>query len=217
MMVILLGPPGAGKGTQSRRLSDEFQIPQISTGDLLREARAQKTDLGEKAEAYMKSGRLVPDDLVISLIEDRLERPDCQNGCILDGFPRTLAQAESLQKSLKVKGKALSHVINLKVSSDEVVERLSGRRQCSQCGENYHLHFKPTTVQNLCDRCGGQLFQRDDDQESVIRERLRVYENQTAPLVQFYSQLGLLQQIAGIGAMDDIYQKLRQTLRGESR
>ncbi len=208
MNLILLGPPGAGKGTQSRRLSENLKIPQISTGDLLRAARAQKTALGQKAESYMLAGKLVPDQLVIEMIEDRLSQKDCAKGCILDGFPRTLAQAESLEKSVEASGRKIDRVINIDVDKQEVVQRLSGRRQCRQCGENFHQAFHPPKKNGVCDRCGGELFQRDDDKEEVIEKRLKVYEEQTQPLIEYYRKKGILRDVKGTGAIDAIFSEI---------
>lgn len=212
MNIILLGPPGAGKGTQARRLSENLKIPQISTGDLLRAERSGKTPLGMKAEAFMASGRLVPDDLVVEMIEQRLKRNDCTRGFVLDGFPRTIAQAEAFDRTASRMGIAVDRVVNLQVLRDELVQRLSGRRQCRQCGENYHLMFHPSRNKDVCDRCGGGLFQRDDDREEVIRKRLDVYEKETLPLVEHYRKKGLLKNIEGAGSIDEIYRSLEKAV-----
>lgn len=212
MNIILLGPPGAGKGTQSRRLSEKLKMSQISTGDLLRKARRLKTPLGVKAEGYMQAGQLVPDQLVIEMIEDRLQQGDCQGGYILDGFPRNLAQAEALGRTLSRRGSHIDHVVSLEVGIDEIVGRLSGRRQCRKCGENYHLTYLPPKMADICDRCGGELFQRDDDREEVIRKRLEIYEQATVPLVQYYQSQGLLRKIQGTGSMEHIFQKILNSL-----
>jgi adenylate kinase len=206
--LILLGPPGAGKGTQARRLSENLKIPQISTGDLLRAARANKTPLGMKADEFMTTGRLVPDGLVIEMIEDRLGKNDCSQGFVMDGFPRTLAQAEAFEKTVRKMGLKIDRVVNLDVEREELVARLSGRRQCRKCGENYHLTFHPPRRDNVCDRCGGDLFQRDDDREEVIRKRLDVYDKETLPLVGYYRGKGLLKNIPGMGSIDDIYKQI---------
>ena len=208
MNIILLGPPGAGKGTQSRRLSENLKIPQISTGDLLRAARAQKTPLGLKAESYMMIGKLVPDDLVIEMIRERLSQPDCQKGTILDGFPRTERQAEALDQTFLKNGFQIDHVILLSVDEEEVVKRLSGRRQCRSCGENFHVALHPPRREGVCDRCGAQLFQRDDDQEAVIRKRLEVYRGETAPLTGYYSRKGILKGLRGTGTIDAISREI---------
>ncbi len=208
MNIILLGPPGAGKGTQSRRLSENLKIPQISTGDLLRAARKEKTDLGLKAESYMLSGKLVPDDLVIQMIREKLKTPECHQGYILDGFPRTLDQAKALDQTLAGNGSVIDHVVDIQVKSEEIVNRLSGRRQCSKCSENFHVIFHPSKVEGVCDRCQGQLFQREDDKESVIRKRLEVYQKQTSPLVAYYQQKGILKSVQGTGSIDDIFKEV---------
>ncbi len=213
MNVILLGPPGAGKGTQARRLSENLKIPQVSAGDLLRAARAQKTALGRKAEKFMQSGRLVPDELVIEMIEERLGKEDCRRGTVLDGFPRNVAQAEALDQSLTAKGAGIDRVVNIEVDREEVIRRLSGRRQCRKCGENYHLLFHPSRDEKACDRCGGELFQRDDDREEVIRKRLEVYEKETVPLIAYYQKRNVLKEVRGTGAIEGIFQKILKAVQ----
>lgn len=205
MNLIFLGPPGAGKGTQAKKLSEKFQIPQISTGDLLREAKQRRTSLGMEAEKYMSAGQLVPDQLVIAMIRERLEKEDCRQGFILDGFPRTIPQAEALQATLRDLNTGLDRVLDLEVEPEEVVKRLSGRRQCGFCKENYHVFFKPAP-QGICEKCGAQLIQRDDDKEDVIRNRLEVYKKQTEPLKDYYKNKGVLMLIVGRGSIDDIFQ-----------
>ena len=212
MNLIFLGPPGAGKGTQARRLSEKLHIPQISTGDLLRAAKQQQTKLGLEAEKYMSAGQLVPDALVIAMIRERLEAQDCKNGFILDGFPRTIPQAEALQSTLKDVGAVMDRVLDLKVDSEEVVKRLSGRRQCASCKENYHLSFKPSK-NGACDHCGAQLIQRDDDKESVIRKRLEVYQKQTEPLIGYYQDKGLLKVIEGRASIDIIFENILKAVQ----
>lgn len=212
MNLILLGPPGAGKGTQSRRLSENLKIPQISTGDLLRAARSAKTPLGLRAESYMTAGKLVPDEIVIEMIRERLQSNDCREGCILDGFPRTVKQAEVLDEMLQAVASKIDRVVALEVDSEELIGRLSGRRQCRKCGENFHAKFHPPSREGICDRCGGGLFQRDDDREEVIRRRLEVYSGETFPLVGYYRQQGILKSVHGSGSIDKIFEEIRKAL-----
>ena len=184
MNLILLGGPGAGKGTQAKLIVEEYKIPQISTGDMLREAVKQGTELGKKAKEYMDKGELVPDEIVIGIVRDRLKQPDCEKGFILDGFPRTIAQAEALDKMLDEIGKKIDAVINIYVPEEEIVKRIVNRRTCKKCGAIYHLIYSPPKESNKCDKCGGELYQRDDDKEETVRERLRVYKQQTEPLIE---------------------------------
>jgi adenylate kinase len=209
MRVILLGPPGAGKGTQAAAVKDGFRIPHISTGDMLREHVKEGTELGRKAKEYMDGGKLVPDDLIIAMMEDRLSKEDCAGGFLLDGFPRTLPQAEALDRLLSKMGIKLDGVVLLDVSDDVVVERLSGRRVCRSCGAIYHVSFHPSSKGDLCEACGGELYQRDDDREEVIRRRLKVYHEQTAPLESYYEGKGLLRRVSGEGATDAVLKVLQ--------
>lgn len=197
MKIVLLGPPGAGKGTQAQVLSKDLQAPHVSTGDMLREALKAATPLGLQAKGYMEKGGLVPDDVVIALVEERLSKSDAGKGFILDGFPRTPEQAKSLDRSLEKMKKPLDLVLYFKTSLEIILMRLTGRRVCGQCGKNYHLkNFKPK-AEGICDACGGKLVQRPDDKEETIRQRLKVYEDQTAPLIDYYSRKGLLQEVSG--------------------
>ncbi|WP_025324268.1 adenylate kinase [Deferrisoma camini] len=214
MRLILLGPPGAGKGTQAKRLIERYGIPQISTGDILRAAVRDGTDLGKKAKQYMDAGKLVPDEVVIGIIEERLQEADCANGFILDGFPRTVAQADALNRVLANLGQAIDHVVSIEVPDEELVERLTGRRTCRGCGAMYHVKFSPPKAQGVCDKCGGELYQRDDDREETIRARLKVYHEQTAPLVEYYEKAGLLRRIPGQGSVDEIYARIEGVLGG---
>ncbi len=208
MNVMLLGAPGAGKGTQSKMLQEKFGIPQISTGDMLRAAKQAGTPLGLKAESYIQAGKLVPDDVVVELMRERLKAGDCAKGFILDGFPRNVVQAEVLEAMLKKLGSQVDAVISLEVPEEELVRRLSGRRTCSQCGRGYHLDFSPPKAEGICDHCGGGLIQRDDDQERTIRHRLQVYRDQTAPLIDFYRKKGVLQTVSGTGPVDAVFEKV---------
>jgi len=212
MNLILLGGPGAGKGTQAKKLIEEFTIPQISTGDMLRAAVADKTQLGLKAKEYMDKGALVPDSVVIGLVEERLAKPDCTSGYILDGFPRTVPQAEALDQVLGKLNQDIDHVLSIEVDNDELVKRLSGRRTCKSCGAMYHVMFSAPKKDGVCDKCQGELYQRDDDNEATVRNRLKVYEEQTAPLISFYEKKGLLRKVEGTGSIDDIYSRLKSII-----
>lgn len=214
MNIILLGPPGAGKGTQAKILTKKFGIPQISTGDILRAAVKEQTPMGIKAKGFMDSGALVSDEVVVGIVEERLAKPDCAAGFILDGFPRTVRQANALGQMLEALGKSIDHVICLTVDKEELLERVTGRRTCRNCGEGFHIAFDPPKVEGTCDECGGELYQRDDDSEGTMRNRLDVYEEQTAPLVAYYANESLLRTIYGIGSIDDIQQKLLSILEG---
>ena len=206
--VVLLGPPGAGKGTQGKLLRDRFEACQISTGDILRKAVADKTPLGKEAESYLSRGELVPDDVIVRLVGERLKQKDCTNGFVLDGFPRTLPQAESLEGILKTMALPLDAVLSIQVPHDVIVERLAGRRNCQNCGALYHVNFDPPSNGQTCDRCDGGLQQRDDDREETIITRLRVYESQTAPLANYYRDRGKLREINGVGKVEDIQKRI---------
>jgi adenylate kinase len=212
--LILLGPPGAGKGTQALKIVERFHIPQISTGDILRAAVKEKTPLGMKAKAFMDRGQLVPDELVIGIIEERLKASDCRQGFILDGFPRTIAQAEALQSILTKIGKFIDYVVNIEVDPEELVRRLTGRRTCKNCGGMFHISFHPPRKEGVCDRCGGSLYQREDDQEETIRNRLDAYQKQTAPLIRYYQQINRLRPIQGMGDQDEIFERVARLLDG---
>jgi adenylate kinase len=213
MKLILLGPPGAGKGTQAKMLTDKFTIPQISTGDILRAAVKDGTPMGVKAKQFMDTGGLVPDEVVVGIVRDRLQQADCNNGFILDGFPRTVAQADALQASLQQMGKELDRVISLKVDAEALVERLTGRRTCKECGRGYHVTFDPPCVAGVCDACGGTLFQREDDREETIRKRLQVYADQTAPLITYYRQAGVLMELDGMQPIPQVQEEILSLLQ----
>jgi len=212
LRVIFLGPPGAGKGTQARELAAEWGVPHIATGDMLREAVAAKTPLGLEAKRYMDSGGLVPDDLVIGLVGERLEQPDAKTGCVLDGFPRTVAQAQALDALFARKGLTLDRVIYFNVSRPELLRRLTGRRVCRTCGHTYHLVSAPPKVAGKCDVCGGELYQRPDDSEATVANRLDVYEKQTAPLLDYYRERKLLAEISGEGRVDEVTRAIRKAV-----
>ncbi len=210
MNLILLGGPGAGKGTQAKKLIDKYQIPQISTGDILRAAVKEGTEMGKKAKEYMDAGKLVPDEVVIGIIKDRLAQPDCRKGFILDGFPRTVPQAEALDRVLADLGSKIDHVISIEVDEEELVTRLTGRRTCKNpdCGQMYHIKFSPPQKEGVCDKCGSELYQRDDDNEATVRSRLATYNQATKPLIDYYQAKGLLRPIKGVGSIDDIFKQI---------
>jgi adenylate kinase len=208
MDVILLGPPGSGKGTQAQKMVERYRIPQISTGDILRGAVKEKTPLGVEAKRYMDQGALVPDEVVVGIVRDRLKGADCDGGFLLDGFPRTVPQAEALESTLKDMKTGIDHVVSIEVDNDELIRRLTGRRTCRNCGAMYHLTFDPPKKEGICNKCGGELYQRDDDKEETIRARLQVYEKQTAPLIEYYRNRGLLRTIDGVGATEKIFGKI---------
>lgn len=202
--IILLGPPGVGKGTQAKMVMEQYSIPQISTGDMLREAVKEGTELGLKAKECMDGGDLVPDDVVIGIVRERLQKPDCEKGFILDGFPRTIPQAEALEEVTEELGKDVGYVVSLEADDSELIERLSGRRTCKSCGAMYHVVFNTPKEEGKCDRCGGELYQRDDDKEETIINRLKTYKEMTKPLIDFYSSRGNLRTIPATGSIDEI-------------
>ena len=206
--IILLGPPGVGKGTQAKMLSEKFMIPQISTGDILRKAVKEGTNLGIEAKGFMDRGELVPDRVVIGIIDERIEGRDCKNGFILDGFPRTVLQAEELDRILKNKGYPLNVVLSIDASEEEIVKRLGGRRSCKECGEVFHIDFNPSKKAGVCDKCGAELYQRKDDNEKTVRERLKVYNKQTSPLISYYKDKGKLKSVSGEGDIKEIFSSL---------
>ncbi len=212
MRLILLGPPGAGKGTQAKLLVNRFAIPQVSTGDMLRAAVKAGTRLGQEAKRYMDQGALVPDAVIIGLVRERLRQPDCAGGYILDGFPRTVAQAEALEKTLAALHASLDHVVSLEVPTEDLVLRIAGRRTCRNCGAMYHVRFSPSQTDGRCDACGGPTYQRDDDHEETVRRRLGVYAEQTTPLISFYEARGLLRRVPGTGEIAEISQRISAAL-----
>jgi adenylate kinase len=216
MNIVLLGPPGAGKGTQAKMLAEKYSIPHISAGDILRENVEIKTPVGLKAKKYMEKGELVPDKILISLIQEKLLQPGSRKGFLLDGFPRTISQANALQGMLRKMNKKLDIVLNISVEDEELVARLSGRRMCA-CGASYHIDFNPPEKEGICNYCGGKLFQREDDREEAIRNRLKIYKEMTQPLIEYYNHKGLLRTINGTGDIQKIFQELTKALNGVER
>lgn len=209
MNLILLGPPGAGKGTQAQRLQDAHGLIQLSTGDMLRAAVASGSELGQTAKGIMEAGKLVPDDIMISMIEQRIDEPDCASGFILDGFPRTVAQAEALDEMLARKGRRLHAVIEMRVDDAALVRRITGRYSCARCGAGFHDEFQPTKVAGVCDRCGGMEFsRRPDDNAETVNARLGAYHEQTAPLLPYYRDRGTLKSVDGMASIDDVTREI---------
>ena len=214
MRVAFLGPPGAGKGTQARELAREWDVPHIATGDMLRDAATAGTPLGREAKGYMDRGALVPDDVIIRMIAERLRQPDARKGFLLDGFPRTMAQAEGLERLLKDLGQPLERVVYFDVAEPELLRRLTGRRVCRNCQTAFHLVSAPPRTPGVCDRCGGELYQREDDTEVTVRHRLDVYARQTAPLLDWYRGRGILVSVRGEGPIDQIRRTVREAAQG---
>lgn len=213
MGIILLGPPGAGKGTQAKKLTQSFTIPQISTGDMLRAAVKDGTALGKQAKAFMDAGGLVPDEVVIGIVKERLAAADCAKGFILDGFPRTIPQAQALDRVTKELGKEIRFVLSLEVDQNDLMERLCGRRTCTGCGAMYHVKFNPPKAAGKCDKCGGGLIQRDDDKEETIMNRLANYNKATAPLLDYYKNTGKIRSVVASGEIDAIYNSIVKILQ----
>ena len=205
MKIIMLGAPGAGKGTQAKKIADKYGIPHISTGDIFRANIKNGTELGKKAKAYMDQGALVPDELVVDLVADRLKQPDCEKGYVLDGFPRTIPQAESLDSVLASMGQKIDYAINVEVPDENIVRRMSGRRACVGCGATYHVVHAPTRLEGVCDRCGEKLILRDDDKPETVTKRLSVYHEQTQPLIDYYGAKGSLKEVDGTMDMEDVF------------
>jgi len=215
MRTILLGPPGAGKGTQAETIVNEFKIPHISTGDIFRQNIKGETLLGNKAKEYMDQGLLVPDELTIELVKDRLMQNDCKNGFLLDGFPRTIAQADALEDTLKSMNQKLDYVINIEVSLELLVQRAVGRRVCKDCGQTYHMIFNKPSKEGICDKCGGELLQRKDDTEETVSKRISVYQEQTQPLIEYYSNKGIIVNIDGEKPIAEVGKNIVANLRGK--
>ena len=215
MRLVLLGAPGAGKGTQAKMLIEKYKIPQISTGDILRKAVADSTPLGKEAKVIMDKGELVPDKIVLGLVEERVKQDDCKKGFILDGFPRNTAQAEALDKMLNATGLPIDSALSVDVPKDDLMKRLTGRRTCKNCQQMYNVYYSPPKKDALCDKCGGELFQRGDDKEDTIKKRLDVYDAQTAPLIDYYNKKGILKSVMGVGNIDEIFNKVCALLEGK--
>lgn len=212
MRLVLLGPPGAGKGTQASNIVKKYNIPHISTGDIFRANIKEGTQLGIQAKEYMDKGLLVPDELVVSIVKDRLTKDDCKNGFLLDGFPRTVNQAEALDSALTAMGIKLDKVVNIEADSKILIERAIGRRICKECGATYHVKFNQPKIEGVCDNDNAPLFQRDDDVEETVATRISVYQNQTQPLIEYYTQRGLILNIDGIRPIDEIFQEIVEAL-----
>lgn len=212
MKIVMLGAPGAGKGTQAKMIAARYEIPHISTGDIFRANIKEGTELGMKAKAFMDQGLLVPDELTLELIMDRFAQPDCANGYVLDGFPRTIAQAEALTESLKKVGDALDYAIDVDVPDENIVERMSGRRACLSCGGTYHIVFNPPKKEGICDLCGGELSIRKDDEPETVQKRLNVYHAQTQPLIDYYTGEGILKSVDGTQEVSKVFEDIKAIL-----
>ena len=213
MFVIIMGPPGAGKGTQAEILAKEFALPHISTGDIFRSAVKEGTEMGKKAKEYMDKEHLVPDEIVVGIVKERLSRPDCKEGAILDGFPRTVNQAEALDEVLRELGMKIDAVICIDADEDELIARLTGRRVCRNCGATYHVRFNPPRVRNICDHCSGELYQRSDDSIDTVKERFAVYKKQTLPMFDYYRDKYPVINIDGSKQIDEVYDDIRSSLK----
>ncbi len=216
MNLVLMGLPGAGKGTQAERIVEKYNIPHISTGDMFRAAMKEETELGMKAKSFMDQGQLVPDEVTIGIVRERLEKEDCKDGFLLDGFPRTVPQADALEQVLEELGRKIDFVINVNVDQSILMERLTGRRICKDCGATYHLVFNPPAKDGVCDKCGGELYQRADDNEETVGNRLEVNVKQSKPLLDFYKSKGYLRNIDGQQAIDKVFADIEELLGGQS-
>ncbi|MFT9850358.1 adenylate kinase [Aneurinibacillus sp. REN35] len=217
MNIILMGLPGAGKGTQGEKIVEAFGIPHISTGDMFRAAIKEQTEMGKQAKSYMDQGLLVPDEVVIGIVKERLGKADCEKGFMLDGFPRTMAQAEALDATLAEMERNIDHVINIDVDRGILMDRLTGRRICKNCGATYHVIFNPPSQEGICDKCGGELYQRDDDNEATVATRLDVNIEQSAPILHYYKEKGLLRNINGQQDIDQVFEDVAELLRGQAQ
>ena len=212
LKIIMLGAPGAGKGTQAKKIAAKYSIPHISTGDIFRANIKNNTELGQKAKTYMDKGELVPDELVVDLIMDRFKEPDCANGYVLDGFPRTIPQAEALDKALNAQNESVDYAINVEVPDENIINRMSGRRACVGCGATYLIQFNPTKVEGVCDVCGEKLILRDDDKPETVKNRLSVYHEQTQPLIDYYAKKNILAEVDGTKDMEDVFNAIVEIL-----
>ena len=212
MKIIMLGAPGAGKGTQAKKIAAEYGIPHISTGDIFRANLKNGTELGLKAKEYMDQGLLVPDELTCDLVVDRISEPDAKNGYVLDGFPRTIPQAEALSKALAERGEKIDFAIDIEVPDENIINRMSGRRACVGCGATYHLVYAAPAKEGICDSCGGELILRDDDKPETVKKRLHVYHEQTQPLIDYYTKEGVLKEVSGTDGIDEIFEQIKAVL-----
>ena len=212
MKIIMLGAPGAGKGTQAKQIAAKYSIPHISTGDIFRANIKNGTELGKKAKTFMDQGLLVPDELVVDLVVDRVNQEDCKNGYVLDGFPRTIPQAEALDKALSANGESVDYAINVEVPDENIINRMSGRRSCKDCGAIFHVQYNPPKKENCCDVCGGELILRDDDKAETVKKRLEVYHEQTAPLIAHYKEAGSLHEIDGTQDIKVVFEEIKSIL-----
>ena len=212
MKIIMLGAPGAGKGTQAKKIAAKYGIPHISTGDIFRANIKNGTELGKKAKTYMDQGLLVPDELVVDLVVDRVNQDDCENGYVLDGFPRTIPQAEALTEALEKMGQKVDFAIDVNVPDENIVKRMGGRRACVTCGATYHMVYAPTKKEGICDTCGGELILRDDDKPETVQKRLNVYHDQTQPLIDYYTSHGILRTVDGTVDIDDVFRAITEFL-----
>lgn len=212
MKIVMLGAPGAGKGTQAKKISKKYGIPHISTGDIFRANIKENTELGQKAKTYMDQGLLVPDELVVDLVVDRLAQDDAKNGYVLDGFPRTIPQAEALTEALAKIGEKMDYAINVEVPDENIIRRMSGRRACVSCGGTYHIKYNPTKQEGICDACGGELILREDDKPETVQHRLEVYHSQTQPLIEYYTKEGILKEVDGTVDLEVVFDAIVRLL-----
>ena len=217
MKIIMLGAPGAGKGSQASRIAKEYQLPHISTGDIFRANLKEETELGKRAKSFMDKGELVPDDITIAMLLDRIHKEDCKNGYILDGFPRTIPQAEALKGALAKKNEKIDLALDVEASDELIIKRMAGRRTCPACGAIYHIVTLPPKTEGICDRCGADLIQRKDDNEETVKNRLKIYHEVTEPLISYYKKEGILEEIDGAEELDKVFEKVKRIIHERSR